>query len=328
MIAGCVVPDGVLMAADCRISWTRLPFAVSDEAVKLVKLGDANLIGYSGDVQTISWLFGHLLGPQLAHRRLDPISVRRWLPRFLKATYEALARRYPVNDVSFMVGGSVRGRPTRLPRGDLAGFVYQTKALDATNWLALRCLREIESEADPIVVPDSTKGLLYIMSSPDFTPRSCKGLGFAGIGSGRLVVNHLELYAPLLLTARPDRVVDVFVDALGSYYTETSEPGVGGALIMAHLDRGRVQSLNLSEPTERGHAEVFLRDGRLHVRNTMTGQVVCLRYPEEIMASTVPRRLILDEFRTSFAKEGERRSKLRANLEEQQREQERLRAAL
>src|SRR5260221_852433 len=325
MIAGCVLPDGVLMAADCRISWAGLPFA-SDEAIKLVKLGDANVVGYAGDVRTMSWLLGHLLGPQLSHRRTDPVSVSRWLPRFLRATYLALGRRYPVRPVDIMVAASLKGRPTLLPRATLMGAVYQTKALDITNWLAVRCIREFEKRADPIIVPDSTAGLLYVMSSPDFEPRSSTGLTVAAIGSGMSVVNDLDLYTPLLMAGRPDRAVNAFVDALGGYYSESAAPGVGGALIMARLDRGRVWSLCLSEPTNGGQVEVFSRDGRFHVRNTATGQVVSLRYPAEIVKATAPRQMVLDDFKSSFAKERERRRTLRLHLEEQQREQDRLQA--
>src|SRR6266496_210790 len=118
VVAGCVLPDGALLGADCRVTVRRRNGSayVSDNAAKIVRLGPATAVGYSGDVPTVSWLFGHLFGPQLKRRRLDPVSIRRWLPRFLCDTYARLARLYRVAPVSFLVASSVRGRPTRIPK--------------------------------------------------------------------------------------------------------------------------------------------------------------------------------------------------------------------
>src|SRR5262245_16106521 len=117
MVAGCLLPDAVLLGSDCRVSLaTRNVHArsVSSRGQTLVRLGDGapNVIGYSVHLETVSMIFGHLLGPHLSRRRLDAISTRRWLPRYLRDLYARLRYSYPnrVGSVSFIVASTMRGR--------------------------------------------------------------------------------------------------------------------------------------------------------------------------------------------------------------------------
>src|SRR5688572_26468434 len=95
VVLGCHAVDGVFMAADCRLVRQQGASRVLvDYAQKTVQLGEQSILGYAGDLETVALLLGQLFGPQLRKRRLDPASVRRWLPRFLRATYAVLARSY------------------------------------------------------------------------------------------------------------------------------------------------------------------------------------------------------------------------------------------
>jgi hypothetical protein len=302
VVAGALLPDGAMIAADCRISWRSPKGALhTDTAIKLVKLGTATIVGYSGDVQTVQYLLPHLL-QGLDRRRTDPISIARWLPRFLRRTYRALARWYPIGPVDFMVAASLRGKPTRVQRGLLWSSVEGMRSLEAANWLAARCYNELASgTSELIAVPASSEGLLYAMQSPEFVPVICPPLSVLAIGSGHRAVEYLDRFAPLIMCGRPDRACDRFLDALSSYFIESNDSTIGGAVLMAHAVDGRVHSLPYRQDMPDGqYIEIKQEGHRFSLHNSRTGRTVPLRYPSEILGRPPVVPLVFDDFKDAL----------------------------
>ncbi len=113
IVAGYLPPDGALLGADCRVTMQGRGGPIcTDVAQKIIKLGPASAIGYSGDILAVASLLANLWR-ELPRRRSDPLSLRLWLPRFFRYICRRLrALNYPQPSVSFLVASSLIGKPT------------------------------------------------------------------------------------------------------------------------------------------------------------------------------------------------------------------------
>jgi hypothetical protein len=315
MVAGARLVDGVLIAADCRITWeTPKGFLHTDDAQKLIRVGDSTVLGYAGHLTTVNYLLPHIYATlRQPRRRGDAIAVRRWLPRFLARAYRALARHRSIDQVHFMAAGSIKGRLARLDRDLLWETIEQTHTLQVNNWLAVRCLDQFtNSHEQTLTVPDSSEGLLYVMSSPEFKPKDVPPLGVQAIGSGRAAADVLQTYRPLIMCAHPDRAPDMFSDALSGYFVEHGLSTVGGMLMISHAFNGGVTSLLLSGGDKQIEAK---RDGAyFHVRNNATGKEIRLKYPSELLRVPPRNPVLFDDFTEAMEADRERMRSLREEI--------------
>ena len=316
MVAGARLADGVLIGADCRITW-QYPNGTllhTDDAQKLIKIGDSTVLGYAGHVDTVNFFLPHIYWTlRQPRRRRDGVSVRRWLPRYLRRSYRALARRHSVGEVHFMAAASIKGRPARIDRAVLLETVKQTHSAMTNNWLAVRCLDQLDGRNDKtLVVPDSSEGLLYVMSSPLFRPMEVPPLGVKAIGSGREASDFLDAYRPLLMCGHPRDAADVFFDALAGYFVEQGVTSVGGMLMMSHAFDGRNTSLLFSADDK--SIKVTNESSYFVVRNTATGKHIRLKYPSEVVTQRPRGHLLFDDFRDAMEPERDRMRSLRQEL--------------
>jgi len=317
VVAGCILPDGALLGADSRVTVRSSDGStyVSDNAAKIIRLGPATAVGYSGDLATVSWLFGHLFGPQLKRRRLDPVSVRRWLPRFLRDTYARLARRYPVGSVVFLVASSVKGRLTRMPKALVLATLQPASDRELNNWLVLRLLNNINCPGDFFDIPDSSMGMLYKLESPNFLPIDYGPLSFAAIGSCRAARDSLNAYELLFAVDHPNRAVVWFLDAMVGFLRDTEEDTVGGLLLIVAAQHGRVTAIGYEDDPQvrKARVGITLKDGRFVAH--VDGREVILRYPGELQRQGPLPPLVLDDLKKATQAEVERRASLRARLD-------------
>ena len=161
---------------------------------------------FAGDVTTASALFQELSRQIRRGRRLDPVSLNRWLPRFFKATYAALSAKTRVDRVDFMVGSVVPGRINAIERQRAIelmkeiGFGNPSVQRSFVPDILVRALITDPSLAE-IPIANSIAGVLCVMTSPQFKPRYIKPLDFAAIGSGR--GHHRRIDGMISLKARP-----------------------------------------------------------------------------------------------------------------------------
>ena len=59
-IAGVVLPDGVMVAADARATWQGPVDLHTDNVQKFVKIGRSNSLGFSGNIRTVNYLLPHI----------------------------------------------------------------------------------------------------------------------------------------------------------------------------------------------------------------------------------------------------------------------------
>ena len=79
MVAGARLADGVLIAADCRVTWEAPTGPLhTDDAQKLIKIGSSTMLGYAGDLTTVNYLLPHIYWTlRQPRRRDDAVTVRR-----------------------------------------------------------------------------------------------------------------------------------------------------------------------------------------------------------------------------------------------------------
>src|SRR5271166_3591456 len=112
VVAGCLLLDGVLLAADTRITYTRSDGSLVfvDNALKIFPFAPGTAIGYVGTVDTASMLLQHLIAGRERRTRTHPMCLHRWIPRLLRAVYQRLPSDLQ-RQVSFMVASSFANSP-------------------------------------------------------------------------------------------------------------------------------------------------------------------------------------------------------------------------
>ena len=279
--------DGVLMAADCRLTVQRPgggPPFVADDAMKLISLGDRSCIGYSGDLQTVALLLGQLLSKERRPRRLDPVSIRRWLPRLLGAAYAALDRSYPgqMNQCEFLVGSSLAGRERQVSLRKVLELLARTSSLGHSNILCMRTLKAIMANEEITTVAGSSQGLLFSMKSPDFDPQDYPVLTHAAIGSAAPCARAVfERYESCIFSDSPALVIGWFMEAVATVMAENPDELIGGMFLTAALAHGKRGAFLVSGG---GPALVIEQDRFVQV-DPENGRRIRLRYPGELLQS-------------------------------------------
>src|SRR5260370_34849846 len=107
VVAGCLLTDGVLIAADTRITYPSAGGSEIhvDNAIKIFPFASGTAIGYVGDVGTASVLLQHLISGPDRMARTDPISLSNWMPRLLRSVYSRL-QPHLMREVTSMAGRS------------------------------------------------------------------------------------------------------------------------------------------------------------------------------------------------------------------------------
>ena len=275
VIAGALTADGVLLAADCRLSWRRgTVMAVADDAQKIIPLGSQTVLGFSGDVQTVAALMEQLFAPQqLERRRFDGVSVKRWLPRFLRATYVALARTQAMRDCTFVVASTVPKRKHEIHTRELVRFMSTMARLKQNNYLAVR-MWMTGAVNNLISVPGSSFGLLYQLDSPTFKVQDVSPLNCIAAGSGaEPVLRSLQTYSPLLFCGRPGFSIGWFMEAIAAAFATMDINSVGGLFVTVAMSGGEVRVLTEVDPVFRtrglgGIAGLLLLGGSRNHGNT------------------------------------------------------------
>jgi hypothetical protein len=304
MLAGALLPDGAIIASDCRVSWVSDKGVVhTDYAQKIVRLGEASALAYSGDIETFHYLLPHI-ARRVRLRRSDPVSLELWLPRFLRTTYRAMARYLAIGPLTVMVAGSLKGRPTSLPRARIHEMIEATHRLGVNNTLMFRCLRDFLARREPVRVPGSTQGVLYVMESPKFKPQFCPPLGVIAAGSGSDVLAHLRTYQPLIMCGPEEMSPHLFLDAIGAYLIK-GESTVGGMLLVSHARNGRLQSLCFQQPDIDGPGVSIRQQGDRFIVREADGRETQLLYPHEILRNKPVRPIVFDGLRTILSKNRE-----------------------
>jgi hypothetical protein len=293
VVAGCLLLDGVLLAADTRITYTRSDgsHVFVDNALKIFLFAPGTAIGYVGTVETASLLLQHMIAGRDRRKRTDPLRLYRWIPRLLRAVY----RRLPSDlqrQVSFMVASSFADTPKTVETATIWRMLFEASK-NGMNSITGTLPFDILSSGKAIVqIPNTCDGMLYSMSSPNFEPRVCPPLGFMAIGSGHKVVEDVERdHARIVLgDVNSPWEADWFRRAIKNFVERNSVDEVGGLYPVLKVRGNETAPVGMEVRSHKqGSSEVesdvalLIEDGQWIQRERLSGVAVTLQPPWDLL---------------------------------------------
>lgn len=295
VVAGCLLLDGVLLAADTRITYTREDGSqvFIDNAIKIFPLAPGTAIGYVGTVETASELLKYLIVGRDRRKRSDPTSLYRWLPRLLRATFRRLPPHLQM-PVWFMVASSFANRPSKVATASIANMLFDAVKNGMNSLNGTLVWDILDSGKEVVEIPNSCDGMLYEMSSPNFDPKVCPPLSFMAIGSGWKVVEEIKRdQARIVLSdANSDWAAQWFGQSIRGFIEHNGIDSVGGLYPMLKVRGNEITAFGLNVRTHKqGSSEVEadvaleIEAGQWVQRERLSGASIPLQPPWELLKS-------------------------------------------
>lgn len=296
VIAGVSLFDGIMLLADCRVTWERKGKSpiYCDNAQKLFQISPYAAIGFCGDVNAANLILKEMFRQIRFLPRTDALSLSRWLPRFLRAWHGRLIKKHDLAPIHFMVGSVIPGRQNLVERAravNLVKAILEGQGAIQRNWVPDHLMAPLFSPPVQKMIPlqGSVANVLYVMRSPDFSPEFIKPLEYAAIGSGEASVEAIKEYADWILGGPPGDLGAKLglTDAVSQFVAEHDVRSVGGMYPCMKIDEKGVGYLGGSQRFPL--YEVSLRyDPAMHrwiQKNHTTGKEVTLLHPPEVISS-------------------------------------------
>lgn len=197
VVAGAVLLDRVLIAADCRLTVYRSGFKQPpehhDTVLKLFPSGPWSVAGFVGDDVAAAEIMRVLLlqsrnrpvtqQPLQSMVKWHPLRVERWMPRFLRSAYRETGSRLLF---AVMLATVAPGIPTVLTKSAasaLLSLAAQKQGVVAGP-IADMAFQTYNSPKGSAAIPRTCAGHLTVLRAPHFVPERYGVLEFAAIGSG------------------------------------------------------------------------------------------------------------------------------------------------
>ena len=321
VIAGVSLFNGVMLLSDCRVTVKSRgrPDVHCDVAQKIFPLTDTTVIGFAGDVSTASFILASALKQIKGRMRKDSISLLQWLPRFLRAAYNAFERKSHAGEVYFIVGSIMPDRPNIIERQKVAELM-NTIALGSPsmqrNWIPEILVRVLQtpSSFQFVVIPGTVRGILYTMTFPNFEPKHLSPLEYCAIGSGQKTAHEIARNADWILSGLPgnDMVESMALrDAVSQFVVSNDLDDVGGMYPCVKIDKRGVGCLGLNQKLPL--YDLALSYDQLRMRwvqeNRTIGKKIELLYPWEIKASATSNNGRFDDWRDAIVHFNPRRGR-------------------
>lgn len=312
VVAGCSLFDGVLLAADCRVTIRRSksPKVYADNVQKLFPIYPGTAIGFVGDLDVASYLLKELLTQVRRRLRKDPVSLANWMPRLFKSACAIFASRKGPRSIVFMVASVLKDRPNVVDRetvAELVKYIGFGKSPVQRNWMP-GILVEILKTPDkyrPIAIPGTSRGILYVMRSPSFEVEHYRPLQFAAIGSGESTIEEIARYHDAILALEPgNSFVEAlqFREAIRRFVEEKKIRTVGGLYPALKVTGRGTELLGYSTqiPVGGTKIELTIEAGRWIQRNLTTGKEIKLLLPWEIQDKDFKDDLVFEDLKEAY----------------------------
>lgn len=301
VIAGCSLFKGIILLADCRVTISKAgnPDIYCDNAQKLFPLTPTTVLGFVGDVRGAAAIIRELIR-QLKEKkergldsRLHPLVLARWLPRYLRFTYDYLVKKWKIGRVDFMAGSIVLDMVNTVERAKVVEIMerFRLGKLSAQrNWLPGILVDILRTAPDKkyVGLQGIPANLLYYMQPPNFIPYYLGPLEYTAIGSGKDVVVDINKNADWIFASE---VGNSFVEAMALRETVNSflekHPliSVGGMFPAIKISGDGMEYLCYSSEIPVGGPKFSLSlgsNGRWIQQNNATGKEIRLLLPWEI----------------------------------------------
>lgn len=323
VIAGVSLFDGVMLLADSRVTVTpkgRRAYHC-DVAQKIFPLTAHLALAFSGDVRAAAMLVPRLIRHMKRRRRLDTVSLLRWLPRFLKDTYRSMQAKpaggLPYGEIQFIVGGIIPDRTNVVDRARVADILRRAVSPDAStqrNWMPDVVMRVLMTPADmaQVPIPGAPAVVLGIVRSPSFTLERFAPLSCVAIGSGRGAAVEMERAADWLFANDADLSVKMGLEsAVQDFVAQNDVDSVGGMYPCVKIDRRGLAFLGGSHrlPLYEVALNIDPATKRWIQQNLTTGKTQPLLWPWELMKSVPSSSRQFDDYRQAVERFNPRRGK-------------------
>jgi hypothetical protein len=310
VVAGCSLFKGVLLIADCRVTVMQgSDTRYVDNVQKLFPLTPTTAIGFVGNIELSALILKGLfreIKRKAQLKKLHPVSLIEWLPRYLRFSYGKLADKNESPQVAFMVASVIRSLPNAIERSKVVQIMerFRLGQLSAgRNWLPEILIKILKMPESTKVVRllDSPLGLLYSMASPDFTPQHSKPLEFCAIGSGKPVTTQIDYNLDWIFAGEvgnPSMEASALGQCVANFIRDYGIESVGGLLPCLRVDADGVSAYGLSVEMPVGGTKIELaidQKGRWTQRNLSTGKEMALLYPWEITLLKLPETKKFDD---------------------------------
>jgi hypothetical protein len=297
VVAGVSLVNGVMLIADCRVTVRTpgRPDVYCDVAQKIFQLTQTTVLGFSGDVCAASVILRELQKQLGRRRRRDSVSLLRWLPRFMSATYRALDKKKRARRVDFIIGSVIPDKVNVVERQkvvDILTTITSGNASMQRNWFPDILMRVIQTPAESVAIPGTVRGVLYTMSSPHFQPIHMNPLEFCAIGSGHGTTVEIKRSADWIISGQPgnDFVESVALrEAVSQFMASNNVDSVGGHYPCVKVDQKGVRCLGMLQklPLYAISLSYDAQTMRWIQENQSTGKKIELQYPWEINPATM-----------------------------------------
>jgi len=288
VVAGVSLLDGVLIGADCRMTFSppgRKTYR--DTVQKIIAIGPHTVIGFvASSVPLATKLLKGMMDARAD--RKDALEFKEWLPRYFKYAYEKLKAK---DRVDFMVASVIPSRPNVVPKAAVASAVINAayaRRNSGGDTISRSFFDVVNIPYPNVYVQGSGQGYLYTMLSPDFAVRTYAPMQAVAIGSGKAMREQILQVADQIhfgtVLDHPD--VTWLGRSLQSYLSESGEMTVGTMFPMMKITarRGIVPfGRKTVELKANGQGfELAVEGDRWVQRNLTTGEAVELLLPWEI----------------------------------------------
>lgn len=189
--------DGVLLAADCRVTLERngFPEIHIDNAQKLFTLNDETSLAFVGDVKAAAYIF-RALEEQIDRHRSDAVSLGLWLPKLFKHEFGRYSLKNLGSGIAFMVAQILKGRANRVRREEVVKLFKHIRSGGhpfRRNWYPAWIMGILATppEQEYVWIEGTHRSVLYSVRSPDFIIEPYDTFQFAAIGSGEISKTYI-----------------------------------------------------------------------------------------------------------------------------------------
>jgi hypothetical protein len=288
VVAGCSLLDGVILGADCRVTYTdsRGGLTYRDTVQKVIAITPQSAIGFVGDVTTASDLIGSMLKNCHRMERYNPVTLRNWLPRYFRHRY---AHFKGAREVTFLVGSVIHDRPNIVETRRAWQIVqdsFASRPQGSINHLSSNLHHILSLQSRYVVLSDEPMGMLYTMRSPDFTPGHYNPLDFVAIGSGHEMKDFIGQVSDQIFSGVPMQHGDAswLTRSMNHFLRTRNIESVGGMFPMIKLSK--TGAMHITRQTGRlpngPLYELAHENDRWVQRNVTTGEELRLELPWEL----------------------------------------------
>jgi len=308
--------DGVLLASDCRGTWTFPDGSKrhSDDLQKVFAIAPGTAIGFVGDVRAAGYLLSALFAQLPTREHQDPISLRAWLPRLFRKVYERHSqKRGESPGVTFVVPYVLGDRATVIRRVEFGKLFDQYlknmqgpfRGPSPFVWGLVKAFEK--KDVKEVSIRDFPYSTFYTMRPRNFYPELAPTLTSIAIGSGEKILDDDNQFStPIQLY--PDKPGVEMADlemALWSVAHSFGEPTVGGMFPILkvksdHTEFRAVGQRFFSGTPHEAAIELVVENDRFIQRNRTTEREVPLRYPWEVGSKPSSKRF--DDFDDAWRK--------------------------